>query len=243
MKPLLFVGFAVLVLMVAGVACVSEKPAEAETAAGYAEPEVTSAVRQAYPNLSSDVVFENDQMIVQHLTSAAGEWSGEHTHEGGQVVIALQAGTTDYRVGDEETDRSFAQGEVWEVPAIESHDHAGSIEGDAGFLLVTLAPGEASGTGVAQEYAGTPTNVVLENDRVIVQAMTFEPGVWSGEHGHPGGQIAFVIVGGTMTYREGGEDTERTIETGKVFEIEAVEAHDHAVTGANAMSTVLLTLK
>ena len=202
----------------------------------------TSAVRQAYPNLPAEVVFENDQLVAQHVTGEPGSWTGEHSHGESQLVVVLKGGTVLFREGGEETERTFADGEVFMLEPTESHDH--TVTGDTGidFILISMAPSEA-GTGGAQQYPNESADVVLENDRVIVQKLAFEPGVWVGEHGHTGGQLVVVLKSGTMTYREGGEETPRTFAAGDVFMVEPTDAHDHAVTGDEGVESILITIK
>jgi quercetin dioxygenase-like cupin family protein len=203
--------------------------------------ETTSAVRQAYPNLPSDVVFENDQIVAQRVTAEPGTWAGEHSHPAGQVAVVLKGGTQTYREGGEESERVFEAGEVIAVEPTDAHDHMLSGDG-ADFVLITLAPGEP-GTATSQDYPNRPAEVVLETDRVIGQRLIGEPGGWVGEHAHTEGQLAVVIKGGTMTYREGGEETERTFTEGEVFMVEATAAHDHAVTSDSGVESILFTLK
>lgn len=205
------------------------------------EEVTTSAVRQAYPNLPSEVVFENDQIIAQHVTAEPGVWAGEHSHSGGQIAVVLKDATEVQREGGEETERTFTAGEVVDVEPTAAHDHMFSGEG-AEYVLITLAPGEP-GTGAPQNYPNSPAEVVFENDRVIAQRLAREPGDWVGEHAHPGGQLVVVLKGGTITYREGGEETERTLTPGEVFMVEPTAAHDHSVSGDSGIESILLTLK
>jgi quercetin dioxygenase-like cupin family protein len=233
-----------LALMVGLAACGREgyqDTAQQQEGAG-AETATLSAVRQAYPNLPSDVVFENDQVVAQRVMAEPGSWTGEHAHGESQLAVVLKGGTVKYMEGGEETERTYADGEAFMLDPTESHDH--TVLGDAGmeFILITLAP-TAGGGGSAQEYPNQSANVVFENDRVIVQRLTFEPGGWAGEHSHEGGQLVVVIKGGTQAYREGGEETGRTFADGDVFMVEATDAHDHAITGAEGVESILITLK
>jgi len=212
----------------------TEEPAPAETA-------TTSAVRQAYPNLSPDVVFENDQIVAQRVTAESGTWAGEHSHSAGQIAVVLKAATEIQREGGEETERTFTDGEVVEVEPTAAHDHMFTGDG-AEFVLITLAPGEA-GSAPPQDYPNAPAEVVLENDRMIAQRLINEPGNWVGEHAHVDNQLVVVIKGGTITYREDGEDTERTLADGEVFMVDTTVAHDHAITGESGIESILFTLK
>ena len=232
-----------LLLLVTLAACGREASQDtAQEQEGGAEPAMTSAVRQAYPNLPADVVFENDQLVAQRVTGEPGSWTGEHSHGESQLAVVLNGGTVLFREGGEETERTFAHGDVFMLEPTESHDHA--VTGDAGivFILISMAPGEGGAAG-AQQYPNESADVVLENDLVIVQKLAFEPGVWVGEHGHTGGQLVVVLKSGTMTYREGGEETQRTFAAGDVFVVEPTDAHDHAVTGDVGVESILITIK
>lgn len=217
-----------------------------EAAMEEEEPAVTeetvSPTPQVYGNAAADVVFENDQVIAQRITVEPDTWVGEHSHGTNQLAVVLKGGTLTYREGGEETEQSFADGEVIAVEPTEGHDWA--VTGDSGidYVLITMAPGEP-GTATSQDYPNRPAEVVLETDRVIAQRLIGEPSGWVGEHAHTEGQLAVVIKGGTMTYREGGEETERTFTKGEVFMVEATAAHDHAVTSDSGVESILFTLK
>ena len=60
--------------------------------------------------------------------------------------------------------------------------------------------------------------------RALAQQIVSEPGQWTGEHSHDGNQLVVVVKGGTMVYREGGEETEVTYADGEVFWVYAVAA-------------------
>jgi len=68
--------------------------------------------------------------------------------------------------------------------------------------------------------------VVLENDKVIVQKLSFETGTWAGEHSHEGGQLVVIIEPVKMLYKENGKEVERKFKPGDVFWIDPVK-HDH----------------
>ncbi|NNG17937.1 MAG: cupin domain-containing protein [Gemmatimonadales bacterium] len=213
-----------------------------EQEAASAEPAMMSAVRQAYPNLPSDVVFENDQVVAQRVTAEPGSWTGEHPHGESQLAVVLKGGTVKYVEGGEETERTYATGDAFMLDPTEAHDHTAMGEASIEFILITMAP-SAGGGGSAQEYPNESADVMFENDRVVVQKLAFEPNVWAGEHGHAGEQLVVVIKGGTQAYREGGEETERTFTDGEVFMVEPTDAHDHAITSGEGVESVLITIK
>ena len=243
MRPRLLVPL-FLVLLVTLVACGREEyqdNAKEQEGAG-AEPAMISAVRQAYPNLPSEVVFENDQLVAQRVTGEPGSWTGEHSHGESQLAVVLKGGTVLFREGGEETERTFADGDVFMLEPTESHDHTVTSDAGIDFILISMAP-SAGGAAGAQQYPNESADVVLENDLVIVQQLAFEPGVWVGEHGHAGGQLVVVLQSGTMTYREGDEETQKTFAAGDVFVVEPTDAHDHVVTGDLGVESILVAMK
>ena len=111
----------------------------------------------------------------------------------------------------------------------------------AAFLAVGVLLGITGVLLAQQAYpnAGEP-EVVLENDRVIVQRIDQQPGDWTGMHSHDGNQLVVVLDDLTLTYKVGDEETEESRSAGDVFWIDAVE-HDHKALGEG--SVILITLK
>ena len=112
----------------------------------------------------------------------------------------------------------------------------------APLILTILAVIGAAGILVAQQKFPNMADfpVKFDNDRVVVQEISFEPGEWAGEHSHEGGQLVIILDEIKMLYREGGEEFERTFGKGEVFWIDPVK-HDHkALTTGSAM---LVSLK
>ena len=54
-----------------------------------------------------------------------------------------------------------------------------------------------------QYYPNIPGEVLLENDKVVVQRFIFPPGQWEGVHAHPPDQLYIHIKGGQWTVRFG----------------------------------------
>ncbi|MCZ6915500.1 MAG: cupin domain-containing protein [Gemmatimonadetes bacterium] len=204
-----------------------------------AAEDASEGAGQSYPNLAAPLAFENDRVVVQTISVEPDVWAGEHGHEGNQLGISIDGGTQTYRVDGEETDVTYAVGEAFWVDAIESHDHMVK-EAGLSAVLVTLKELKA-GMGTGQTYPNIDPTVVFENDYVIVQKLTSEPGQWVGEHSHAGNQIAIVLKGGTTTYRVGDEETVVSHADGEVFWVEATDAHDHA--DDSATEALLVTLK
>lgn len=109
-------------------------------------------------------------------------------------------------------------------------------------LAVSVVVLAAAGFLVAQQQYPNLEEmpVVFENDHVVAQLLEFAPGEWSGEHAHAGNQLLVALDELKMMYRQGEEETERTIASGEVFWVDAV-THDHkALTEGRA---ILVTVK
>lgn len=234
---------ALLSLGLLAFACAPAEQAEEyepeETAVQAAQAGGAIAVTQTYPNTPAPTVLETDLAVVQTLAMEPGVWAGEHGHAGNQIAVILNGGTVSYRQNGVETDSVFEAGDVLWIGEIASHDHAAKDELGKS-VLVTLK-NTGGGMASAQAYPEIEAGVVLENEHVIVQRVTGMANEWTGEHSHPGGQISVVLSGGTMTYREGGEETQVTYEDGTVFTIEATDAHDH--TADTTIDAIIITPK
>jgi quercetin dioxygenase-like cupin family protein len=92
--------------------------------------------QQNYPDAPEPaVVLDNAKVVVQRVEMEPGEWVGEHSHPGNQVVISLSDMSLMYKVDGKETKRTFEVGEVMWVDA-GKHDHKALTEGAA--ILVTV---------------------------------------------------------------------------------------------------------
>lgn len=233
-----------LLALVIGIAGCAQEEADREPAMEQeaAEMETTSSVRQMYPNLPADVAFENERVVAQRVVAEPGQWAGEHSHVGGQLAVVLEGGPMAFREDGEETEVTYEDGQVLWVEPTAAHDHAAAGDSPIEFILISMAPMEGMG-GEMQDYPDITTDVVFENERVVAQRLTTEPGQWAGEHSHAGNQLVVVLKGGPVTYREGGEETQVTQEDGDIFWVEPTEAHDHANMGESAHEVILITFK
>jgi quercetin dioxygenase-like cupin family protein len=68
------------------------------------------------------------------------------------------------------------------------------------WILASLAGlATAAAQNDRQRYPNAPGELLLENDRVIVQRFVFQPGESEGSHSHPGHQLLVYIKGGVWT--------------------------------------------
>lgn len=78
-------------------------------------------------------------------------------------------------------------------------------------LLVTILPMmqslPAAATGPAPIYADLRGEVVLENERVLVEKFVLQPGQATGAHAHPADQLQVFVHGGVLASVDTGRET------------------------------------
>ena len=99
-----------------------------------------------------------------------------------------------------------------------------------------------------QYYPNIPGELLLENDKLVVQRFIIQPGQWEGIHSHPGNQIYVHIDGGEWSGRIGGksEYSGEIDEDGSVGWMDAIPlcaGHDSGNTGDEPIDIIYVTLK
>ena len=96
-----------------------------------------------------------------------------------------------------------------------------------------------------QYYPNIPGEVLLENDKVVVQRFIFPPGQWEGVHAHPPDQLYIHIKGGEWTVRYGDRTDTGRSETGSVgwYGPVSLEAdHESVNSGSEPIDLIWVTL-
>jgi predicted metal-dependent enzyme (double-stranded beta helix superfamily) len=115
----------------------------------------------------------------------------------------------------------------------------------AACLLLTTRP-IATQSSYHQHYPNIPGEVILENDRVVVQKYVVQPGQWEGVHSHPGNQLYVHLKGGEWTVRYGDKKETSVAKDGSVGWMNAValsEDHESGNTGNTPIEFLWITLK
>ena len=96
-------------------------------------------------------------------------------------------------------------------------------------------------------YPNIPGELLLENDKLVVQRFTVQPGQWEGIHRHPPDQLYIHIKGGEWTVKYGDEATTSYSPTGEIgwddSATELSELHESGNTGDESIDLVWVTLK
>jgi predicted metal-dependent enzyme (double-stranded beta helix superfamily) len=96
-------------------------------------------------------------------------------------------------------------------------------------------------------YPNIPGEVLLENDKLVVQRFIIEPGQWEGIHRHPPDQLYIHIKGGEWTVKYG-DDAETSVSaTGEVgwsdTPTEFSAMHESGNTGDEPIDLIWVNLK
>ena len=98
-----------------------------------------------------------------------------------------------------------------------------------------------------QYYPNIPGELLLENDKLVVQRFTVQPGQWEGIHRHPPDQLYIHIKGGEWTVKYGDGATTSYSPTGEIgwddSATELSELHESGNTGDESIDLVWVTLK
>ena len=205
-----------------------------------------------YPNIPGELLLENDMVVVQKFLVGPGQWEGLHTHPGDQIYVHIEGGEWTVRRGGQETVSQSADGSVgWQEAIGEHEQHESGNTGDTPIELVwvTLKPcALLSNHHVGTFYPDIPGELLLENERVVVQRFIVEPEQWEGVHSHPGEQLYVHVRGGVWSGRRNGLEDVGTEPSpaGSVGWMEAVELseqHNSGNTGDTTIELIWITLK
>jgi quercetin dioxygenase-like cupin family protein len=212
----------------------------------------------AYANLQGKVLLDNARVIVRQFIVAPGQSTGRRTPHGDQLLVFINGGV----LRSNATGRSilWRDGRVEWVSAADPPDEGSSNAGTSQIKmdLVTLKPLEPAAATPAPggkpkyqylNYPNIPGEDLLENDLVIVQRFTVNPGQWEGVHAHHPDMLYIHVRGGQWAARsrtepehaypapspDGGVGWMRTIDIG--------QGHESGNIGKDPIDLIWVTLK
>jgi hypothetical protein len=104
-----------------------------------------NACHMSYPNIAGELLFENDQVVVQRYTIQPGQWEGIHRHPPNQLYIQLSDGDWVYKSNGTAENFSLAAGEVsWNTTATglsAQHESGNAGEQAISYIWVGVKPG------------------------------------------------------------------------------------------------------
>ena len=171
------------------------------------------------PSADARVVFENE-LVVLHWDDARRDDNQIRVHVEGEPDPAAI------------------------VPLDDSHEHSALID----ITLKGPAPLTPESPPEPQFYPNIPIELLLDNDRLIVQRVQIAPDQWEGVHSHPGNQVFIHIHGGRWRAREDGQPTGPIVhrepgDAGWMGEIGLDEGHEYGNVGDTTIDLVWITLK
>jgi quercetin dioxygenase-like cupin family protein len=212
-----------------------------------------------YARLHGAVLLENSRVLVEKFVLAPGQATGRHTPSGDQLLVFIKGGVLQSLA----TGRSVLWREgrvVWQ----NATDRADAGSRNAGttpivMIWVTLkpvAPAAPPGAAPSAEpkdehlnYPNIPGEDLLENNRVIVQRFTVNPGQWEGVHAHRPNMLYIHVKGGQWAARSKKEpehpypQPSPDGEVGWMPTIDISEGHESGNIGKEPIDLIWVTLR
>jgi quercetin dioxygenase-like cupin family protein len=194
------------------------------------------------PGITRTAVIENDTVMIARLRMAPGAAEDLHTHPFSAIVIQLDTGEVDMRLGDARSTSRRPAGFVEYVGR--DVPHAAVNVGKTPFDLVTVAikPGRTRG-GEAPALP-TPTGItrspVLDNQDARVTRVEFAPGAREPVHSHPFDLIVVPLTGGRLEVRVGDRVETRDVAPGEPLFLPRDVSH--AVSNAAGAAIAVLSI-
>ena len=170
-------------------------------AAGFFLASVLAAGAQTTtPGITRTPVLENESVMVARLRMAPGARETVHTHPFPAVVVHLDPGDVEMRVGTRRDTAPRPRGHVEFIAA--EMPHAAANVGTAPFDLITVALKPDRKPGGTQAPAEAPKGItrkpLLDNRQAAATHVTFSPGAREPVHMHPFDLVVVSLTAGRM---------------------------------------------
>jgi len=209
-----------------------------------------------FAKLQGEVVLDNARVIVHRYVIEPGQSTGQHTHPGDQLLVFVRGGV----LRSNATGRStlWRDGRVSWQGAADPADEGSTNTGTAPIVVicVTLKPVASVAAANARKpkyqylnYPNIPGEDLLENDLVIVQRFTVDPGQWEGVHAHHPDMLYIHVKGGQWAARSNKEPEHPYPApspdggVGWMPTIDISEGHESRNIGTNPIDLIWVTLK
>jgi hypothetical protein len=212
-----------------------------------------------YERLQGEVLLDNPRVLVQKFVIQPGQSTGRRTHPGDQLLVFVKGGVLTSEGG---RSTLWRDGRVmWRDSArLDEDADLGSTNTGAAtieMIWVTLKPVAAPrppAQGSAPKYRhlnypNIPGEDLLENDLVIVQRFTVNPGQWEGVHAHHPDMLYIHIKGGQWAARSKHEpehpypEPSPDGEVGWMPTIDISVGHESGNIGKEPIDLIWVTLK
>ena len=208
-----------------------------------------------FANLKGEVVLDNERVLVQRFIIQPGQWTGLHTHPSNQLLVFIKGG-----VLRSESDREtlWKDGRVLWQNAADRTDAGNSNSGSTPIEMICVSVKPVASAAAAAgskpkyrylNYPNIPGEDLLENDWVIVQRFTVNPGQWEGVHAHHPDMLYIHVKGGQWAARSKAEPEHPYPKpaadgaVGWMPTIDLNEGHESGNIGKDPIDLIWVTLK
>ena len=207
-----------------------------------------------YAGLAGQTQLDNARVHVEKFTLAPGQSTGARATGADRLLVFVHGGVL--------VSKATGRATLWRDGRVAWH---GADEGpDPGstngghepieFIWVTLKPVPSAPTGGPPKYRylnypNIPGEDLLENDSVIVQRFTVQPGQWEGVHAHHPDMLYIHVRGGQWAARSKHEaehaypDASADGSVGWMETIPLSEGHESGNVGSRPIDLIWVTLK
>jgi quercetin dioxygenase-like cupin family protein len=210
----------------------------------------------SHDGLQGEVLLDNARVFVQQFIVQPGQSTGR-PHPADQLLVFIKGGV----LRSQATGRStlWRDGRIVWRNATDPDDEGSLNTGPTPIEMVSVtlkpvAPSAAASPGGKPkyqylDYPNIPGEDLLDNDQVIVQRFTFEPGQWEGVHAHCPDMLYIHIKGGQWaagTYQEPERpypDPSPDGGVGWMPTIDISEGHESRNIGKHPIDLIWVTLK
>lgn len=170
------------------------------------------------PGITRTQLLDNASVMVARLRMAPGAREDVHTHPFSAVVVQLDAGDVEMRIG---TRRDTTRRDAGHVEFIAAEmPHAAANVGAAAFDLVTIAlkPDRERGgeQPPSRAPAGITRTIAVDNAEARATRVTFAPGSRETLHTHPYDLVLVPLSAGRMELTLGEKKDVKAYEPGEV---------------------------
>ena len=208
-----------------------------------------------YANLQGEVLLDNPRVFVQKFVVKPGQSTGRRTHTGDQLLVFIKGGVLTSTAG---RSTLWRDGRVmWQGGSAVDEGSTNTGAAPIEMIWVTLKPvpaGAADVPGMPPKYRylsypNIPGEDLFENDLVIVQRFTVNPGQWEGVHAHHPDMLFIHVKGGQWAVRSKHEPEHAYPgaapdgEVGWEPTIDISEGHESGNVGKSPIDLIWVTLK
>ena len=197
------------------------------------------------PGITRTQLLDNPTVMIARLRMAPGARETVHTHPFSAVVVQLDPGEVEMRVG---TRRKTARREAGHVEFIAAEmPHAAANAGKAPFDIVTIALKPDRTPGGTQAASDAPPGItrraVLDNAQARATHVTFAPGSREPVHMHPYDLVVVPLTPGRAELLLGPAETVKEYAAGDVIFLPRDVPHALSNAGTRAFEVLSVGVK